>query len=91
MKECGAPGLSLEYFSFGTNEIDHGSARRKGLRVATSRYHSGRRAPSTLLFESTNAKLCDESEPFKNLAQLPWPKRIAQPMPNRATIKQPKQ
>ncbi len=37
---------------------------RKGLRVVASRYYSGRRPPSTLLFESTNAKLGDESELF---------------------------
>jgi len=35
---------------------------RKGLRVVASRYYSGRRPPSTLLFESTNTKLGDESE-----------------------------
>jgi hypothetical protein len=40
---------------------------RKGLRVVASRYYSGRRPPSTLLFESTNAKLGDESELFRNL------------------------
>ncbi|NDJ11020.1 MAG: hypothetical protein EBY17_07485 [Acidobacteriia bacterium] len=40
---------------------------RKGLRVVASRYYSGRRAPSTLLFESTNAKLGDESELFAEL------------------------
>jgi hypothetical protein len=40
---------------------------RKGLRVAASRYYSGRRPPSTLLFESTNTKLGDESELFRNL------------------------
>jgi len=40
---------------------------RKGLRVVASRYYSGRRPPSTLLFESTNAKLGDESELFRDL------------------------
>jgi len=40
---------------------------RKGLRVVASRYYSGRRPPSTLLFESTNAKLDDESELFRDL------------------------
>jgi hypothetical protein len=40
---------------------------RKGLRVVASRYYSGRRPPSTLLFESTNAKLGDESDLFRNL------------------------
>jgi len=40
---------------------------RKGLRVVASRYYSGRRPPSTLLFESTNAKLGDEAELFRDL------------------------
>ena len=40
---------------------------RKGLRVVASRYYSRRRPPSTLLFESTNAKLGDESELFRDL------------------------
>jgi hypothetical protein len=40
---------------------------RKGLRVVASRYYSGRRPPSTLLFESTSAKLGDESELFRDL------------------------
>ena len=40
---------------------------RKGLRVVGSRYYSGRRPPSTLLFESTNSKLGDESELFRDL------------------------
>jgi hypothetical protein len=40
---------------------------RRGLRVVASRYYSGRRPPSTLLFESTNANLCDESELFRDL------------------------
>lgn len=40
---------------------------RKGLRVVASRYYSGRRPPSTRLFESTDAKLGDESELFKDL------------------------
>ena len=40
---------------------------RKGLRVVASRFYSGRRAPSTRLFESTNAKLGDESELFRDL------------------------
>jgi hypothetical protein len=40
---------------------------RKGLRVVASRYYSGRRPPSTLLFESTNARLGDESELFRDL------------------------
>jgi hypothetical protein len=40
---------------------------RKGLRVVASRYYSGRRPPSTLLFESTNSKLGDESELFRNI------------------------
>jgi Arc/MetJ-type ribon-helix-helix transcriptional regulator len=40
---------------------------RKGLRVVASRYYSGRRPPSTLLFESVNSKLGDESELFRDL------------------------
>src|SRR5207237_5118017 len=40
---------------------------RNGLRVVASRYYSGRRPPSTLLFESTNSKLGDESELFRDL------------------------
>jgi hypothetical protein len=42
---------------------------RRGLRVVASRYYSGRRPPSTLLFESTNAKLGDESELFRDLEE----------------------
>jgi Arc/MetJ-type ribon-helix-helix transcriptional regulator len=40
---------------------------RKGLRVVASRYYTGRRPPSTLLFESTDAKLGEESELFRDL------------------------
>jgi hypothetical protein len=40
---------------------------RRGLRVVASRYYSGRRPPSTLLFESTNSKLGDESELFRDV------------------------
>jgi len=40
---------------------------RKGLRVVASRYYTGRRPPSTLLFESTETKLGDESELFRDL------------------------
>ena len=40
---------------------------RKGLRLVASRYYSGRRPPSTLLFKSTNTKLGDESELFRDL------------------------
>jgi hypothetical protein len=40
---------------------------RKGLRVVASRYYPGRRPPSTLLFESTNGKLGDESELFRDI------------------------
>ncbi len=40
---------------------------RQGLRVVASRYYSGKRPPSTLLFESTNSKLGDESELFRDL------------------------
>ncbi len=40
---------------------------RKGLRVVASRYYRGRRPPSTRLFESTDNKLGDESELFRDL------------------------
>ena len=40
---------------------------RKGLRVVASRYYSGRRPPTTSLFESTDSKLGDESLLFKDL------------------------
>jgi Arc/MetJ-type ribon-helix-helix transcriptional regulator len=42
---------------------------RKGLRVAASRYYSRRRPPSTRLFESTDTKLGDESELFRDLEE----------------------
>ena len=40
---------------------------RKGLRVVASRYYTGRRSPTTKLFQSTDAKLGDESELFRDL------------------------
>lgn len=40
---------------------------RKGLRVVASRYYTGRRSPSTRLFESTDMKLGEESELFRDL------------------------
>ena len=40
---------------------------RKGLRVVASRYYAGRRPPSTALFESTDNKLGDEAELFRDL------------------------
>ena len=40
---------------------------RKGLRVVASRYYADRRPPSTLLFESTDVKLGDESELFQDV------------------------
>jgi hypothetical protein len=39
---------------------------RKGLRVVASRYYSGRRLPSTRLFESTDIKLGEESQLFQD-------------------------
>ncbi len=42
---------------------------RKGLRVVASRYYAGRRPPSTLLFESTDMKLGDESELFRDIEE----------------------
>jgi hypothetical protein len=40
---------------------------RRGLRVVAARYYTGRRPPSTHLFEFTSAKLGDESEIFRNI------------------------
>ena len=40
---------------------------RKGLRVVASRYYGKRRPPSTGLFTSTDIKLGDEAELFKDL------------------------
>jgi hypothetical protein len=40
---------------------------RKGLRVVASQYYPGRRPPSTRLFESTDPKLGDESELFRDI------------------------
>ena len=40
---------------------------RKGLRVVAARYYRDRRAPSTGLFVSTDAKLGEESEIFRDL------------------------
>src|SRR5438552_17946735 len=40
---------------------------RKGLRVVASRYYTGRRPPSTRLFVSTDTKLGDDSELFRDL------------------------
>jgi hypothetical protein len=39
---------------------------RKGLRAVAARYYKGRRAPSTMLFESADTKLGDESELFRD-------------------------
>ena len=40
---------------------------RRGLRVVASRYYTGRRSPSTRLFESMDSKLGDEAELFGDL------------------------
>lgn len=40
---------------------------RRGLRLVAARYYTGRRPPTTRLFESTDGKLGDESELFKDL------------------------
>jgi Arc/MetJ-type ribon-helix-helix transcriptional regulator len=40
---------------------------RRGLRVVASRYYTGRRPPSTRLFESMDTKLGDESELVRDL------------------------
>lgn len=42
---------------------------RKGLRVVASRYCTGRRTPSTRLLESTDRKLGNESELFRDLEE----------------------
>lgn len=42
---------------------------RKGLRVVASRYYTGRRPPSTRLFESIDTKLGDEGELFRDLEE----------------------
>ena len=39
---------------------------RKGLRVVASRYYSGRRPPTIGLFTSTDLKLGDEDELFRD-------------------------
>ena len=39
---------------------------RKGLRVVAARYYPKRRAPSNMLFESTNNKIGEESELFRD-------------------------
>ena len=38
---------------------------RKGLRLVASRYYTGRRPPTTRLFESTDDRLGDDSELLK--------------------------
>ena len=40
---------------------------RRGLRVVAARYYRGRRPPSTGLFVSTDVKLGDEAEIFRDL------------------------
>lgn len=40
---------------------------RKGLRVVAFRYYTRHRPPTTKLFRSTDAKLGDESELFRDL------------------------
>ena len=42
---------------------------RKGPRGVGSRYYAGRRPPSTRLFESTDTKLGNESELFRDLEE----------------------
>jgi Arc/MetJ-type ribon-helix-helix transcriptional regulator len=42
---------------------------RKGLRVVASRYYTGRRPPTTRLFETTDSKLGDEAELFRGLEE----------------------
>lgn len=40
---------------------------RRGLRVVAARYYRGRRPPSTGLFVSTDVKLGDEDDVFRDL------------------------
>jgi len=40
---------------------------RKGLRVVASLYYTGRRPPTTRLFESADTKLGEESELFREM------------------------
>jgi hypothetical protein len=40
---------------------------RRGLRIVAARYYRGRRPPGTRLFESTDNKLGDEAELFRDL------------------------
>jgi hypothetical protein len=40
---------------------------RRGLRVVAARYYTGRRPPTTALFQSTDSKLGDESLLFADL------------------------
>jgi hypothetical protein len=42
---------------------------RKGLRVVASRYYKNRRPPSTGLFVSTDMKLGEESELFRDMEE----------------------
>jgi Arc/MetJ-type ribon-helix-helix transcriptional regulator len=55
---------------------------RKGLRVVASRYYTGRRAPSTRLFESTDTKLGDESELFTEIFDPEWWTARSPPSPS---------
>ena len=40
---------------------------RQSLRVGASRYYTGRRRPTTGLFESTDSKLADDSGLFRDI------------------------
>ena len=64
------PGSDFQRFSLKRARAAGHSASdliRKGLRVVASRYYTGRRAPSTRLFESIDMKLGDEAELFQDL------------------------
>jgi hypothetical protein len=69
----GRNGVSLDGGYAGTGDTrgqpGHSTSElvRKGLRVVASRYYKGRRPPSTRLFESTDTKLGDESELFREI------------------------
>ncbi len=49
------------------NGLSASELMRRGLRVVAARYYNRRRPPSTQLFESTDLKLGDESELFRDI------------------------
>ena len=69
MKRMFAPGSALGAAGHSASELV-----RKGLRVVASRYHRGRRPPTTRLFKSTDTKLGDE------VRTVPGPRRVSRPV-----------